>query len=393
LYELERVVAHEGLAIDAPTWTAAHAYHNTVQRLHNRAAHGWGIVTGLEVAPTEPPSRAVLVAPGVAIDRDGATICVPHALRVEVRHTQPGVLCLVLRFAQRPGPAEDGNPASRVGDFFEILEVRPPLAPGDIELARLEVGSERTLFREPRNRISPRLGEVDLRYRREVSPRPVEALTIGRLAAVDAAAAEVHHRALSNLARELQASAPFVVQLVENVRAEEAVGLCDLLYVGGAGELRLTPREGALLLGFVRSGGVVFAEPCAEMETARQENGRFVASFRRLLADLKVDLAALETTHPLFTARHVFGRPPEGAGGHAPLLGNGTIIVSANDYGCYWEGGSREHPVAREPIRGAIEFGANLVWWTAEQMRVAHVADALQRSKGLEEPLLASPPR
>jgi hypothetical protein len=374
LFDLQRVTAYEGLPIDVPTWTAAHAYHETLQRLHNRALHGWGLVTGLEVLPTDPPSHAVVITPGVAVDRDGRIIHVPRRLRLQVSQVQPGPVCLVLRFAELPAPPTDGLPSARVSDSYQLLEVIAPLAPGDLELARVEVGSARTLFHDARDPTNPRLGEIDRRFRRELRARLVETVTVGRLSLTNAVASEAHHRGLINMVRDLQATAPFAVQLAEDVRADQVVGHCDLLYVSGAGELRLTPREGALLLAFVRSGGVVFAEPCSEEEAARQESGRFAAGFRRLVADLKHALVELDAGHPLFSARHVFGLPPEGIGGHAPLLGNGTIILNPNDYGCCWEGGPRDHRLAREPIRGAMEFAANLVWWTAEQVRAARAA-------------------
>jgi hypothetical protein len=150
------------------------------------------------------------------------------------------------------------------------------------------------------------------------------------------------------------------------MRIEAAVGNCQLLYLNGAGSLRLTPREGAQLLAFLRGGGILFAEPSVQRETEQQENGRFVASFQRLLADLKHDLEPIGSEHPIFSARHIFALPPEGLGGGAPLLASGNVFLNPNDYGACWQGGHPGKPLAREVIRAAIEFGVNLAWYAAD---------------------------
>jgi hypothetical protein len=157
------------------------------------------------------------------------------------------------------------------------------------------------------------------------------------------------------------------VQFVGDVGAESAVGTCHLLYLAGAGSIRMTPKEGAQLLAFLRGGGVLFAEPCVEVENQRQENGRFVATFSKLMGDLKQELAPLANEHPLFRARYVFGMPPDGVGGHAPLLGKGTVILNPNDYGCCWQGGTAAKPQPRETIRGALEIAANLGWHAVDE--------------------------
>src|SRR5260370_16816066 len=101
-FSLQRVTAYEGLAIDAATWTAAHAYHQTAQRLHVRALHGWGIVTGLEVAPVDPPVRGVIVQPGLALDAEGNSIRVAQPVRLAVPQPSTDSPCALLPFPLPP---------------------------------------------------------------------------------------------------------------------------------------------------------------------------------------------------------------------------------------------------------------------------------------------------
>src|SRR5579871_1727594 len=120
-FALQRITAHEGLAIDAATWTDAHAYHQTALRLHTRALHGWGIVSGLQVGPVDPPDRGVILQPGVAVDRDGNVIRVPQPVRLALPQGASGTVCCVVRFTEAPVQSGNGAPVSRVNEFFNLL--------------------------------------------------------------------------------------------------------------------------------------------------------------------------------------------------------------------------------------------------------------------------------
>jgi hypothetical protein len=364
-FGLQRVAVHDGLAIDAATWTAAHLYHQTSQRLHARALHGWGIVSGLNVLSTNPPSRSLLVQPGVALDRDGNAITLPRPLRLDIKQAQAATVCVVLRFAEVSlEPDQNGSPG-RVAESFQLLECVPPLLPGDLELARVTLVDGRSAVREAADVWNPSQGQIDRRFRRELQPGTVETVTIGHLVLGDGDMSHLHRQGLINVVRELRATAPFAVQYAGDVPVEAAAGLCDLLYVSGAGALRVSARDAAHLLAYVRTGSVLFAEPCVEQETQQQENGRFLADLQHVLADLKFELAEVRPGHSLLQARHIFGLPPQGLGGHAPLLGRGNIILNPNDYGCYWQGGTAAKPLMREPIRSTMEFAVNVAWYAA----------------------------
>ncbi len=361
-YPLQRVAAYEGLAVDAALWNDAHGYHHVAQRLHTRALHGWGIVTGLRVVADNPPARGVIVQAGLAIDRDGNAIRVPQPLRLALRGNQTGPLAVVLRFDETPAGA-NGHAPSRLDESFTLAEAALPLPETDLELARIVISDGVAPVRDAASPWDPKSGEIDLRSRRHLTTAPVETLAIGRLVNADSAANTLHRQGLVNVVRELQATAPFAVTYAGDLRADQIAGACRLLYITGAGELRLTPKDAAALLAFLRGGGVIFAEPCAESETARQENGRFVASFQRLMNDLKYTLEEVRLGSPLLRARHIFGEAPEGMGGRAPILGRYGVILNPNDYGCCWQGGSPARPLAREIIRSATEFAANAAWY------------------------------
>ena len=52
-------------------------------RAHNRL-HGWGVVCGLGVEPTDPPTGRVVVQPGVALDCTGREIDVCDSIEIDI---------------------------------------------------------------------------------------------------------------------------------------------------------------------------------------------------------------------------------------------------------------------------------------------------------------------
>ncbi len=364
-FPLHRVAARDGLVIDAATWTDAHTYHQTAQRLHNRALHGWGIVAGLSVVPGDPTRRTVILQPGFALDNDGQTVVVPQPTRAEIPPGYQGVVCLVLRFAQAPLASGSRGPATRLADSYHLELIPPPILPGDIEVARIDLATIDTPIRPSTGSVRPEPGEIDARFRRYLRPPVADTVAIGQF--TGASHDDLHGQGLIDMAHECGVSTPFALRFLGLLPVDEATARCDILYIGGAGEFRLTPREGVQVRAFVEGGGVVLAEPCVERETRQRENGRFVASFRRLMADLQIDLTEIGRGHPLFRARHVFGLPPDGLGGSAPILGGGNVFLNPNDYACCWQGGTEAEPLPRETIRGAMEFAANLAWYAADR--------------------------
>lgn len=363
-FALRRVTAYEGLAIDSATWTDAHTYHQTAQRLHTRGLHGWGIVSGLDVTPVEPPSRAVILQPGMAIDREGNVIRVAQPVRLVIEESVTGTAHVVLRFVETP--VDSGTvPPSRVDELYQLIVGEPAVGANDIEVARIAIDNATSAITRARDPLAPIAHEIDGRFRRHLRWPSADTLVVGQLVLADGSNAGVHRQGLVNMLNGLRASAPYVVQFLGDVRAEDIAGSCNLLYLCAAGPVRLTAREGTQLLAFLRGGGILFAEPCVEMESSQKENGRFVASFQRLMADLKHELEPIGPGHPVFVARHVFGLPPAGTGGQAAILGKGNVILNPNDYGCCWQGGPTGKPLAREVIRGAVEFAENVGWHAA----------------------------
>jgi len=155
------------------------AYHRRKLNLHKTSLHGAGIVPGLakelQVTPTEPPSRALRVLPGAAIDGAGRDLILRESLEVSLDgHWLPGELVyLQIRSHETAeGMWEDRNDPEisgyrRVREAVEIT-LSASLRPDAIELARVELSAGAL-----RAASSPRPGpgELDLRQR-ELIPVP-----------------------------------------------------------------------------------------------------------------------------------------------------------------------------------------------------------------------------
>lgn len=104
-------------------------------RFHNRL-HGHGVVCGLAVVPTDPPSGAVLVQPGVALDCCGREIVVKTPAEIDLTGKRGRSLLVTLAYGDEEAaavPTEDPDQAqaSRIREVpvIAVTEERPEADP------------------------------------------------------------------------------------------------------------------------------------------------------------------------------------------------------------------------------------------------------------------------
>jgi hypothetical protein len=85
---VERNRYFSGKLMTAADFAAEQEYLLDRSRSHNRL-HGFGTVCGLAVLPTDPPSGAVLVEPGVALDCCGREIVLTESVVLDVVQPAP----------------------------------------------------------------------------------------------------------------------------------------------------------------------------------------------------------------------------------------------------------------------------------------------------------------
>jgi len=384
-FRLKRVNPFQGLVIDADTWHDAHTYHRDQQRLHVLAFHKVGIVGGLEVTANNPPDLSVSIKPGMATDPEGNVVIVPQVQQYRIQTRQRGTVYLIIQFREVPAepyqPSEGGQP-TRVLEAYRIQEREKLPAEPFLELARIDFDPAQEAIRDARTSSNPGKNEINLAFRQEIervaAPAPVpvaprqpaakaaevasprkETIILGH-AVIGEANKDLHSDGLSNLIKEINQRADFVVELERNMALDKSISRCTMLYLTGNSRFELTPEQQASLSAFLQSGRVMFGEGCSEGGTEARGAKEFGLAFNQLAGQFKCRLEIVQRGHPLLSAVHVFAGVPEGAES-GMLLEGGNMAYSGSDYGCAWQGGRQGQPLSREIIRNAMEIGANIV--------------------------------
>lgn len=363
-FQLKRVNPFEGLMVDAATWQDAHEYHRCHQRLHNLAAHGSGIVVGLDVIANSPPDGSVIITPGLGIDPDGNVIVVSQPQRYFLKAGTTGTTYLVIQFREIPTGADSGGTSdgqdSRIQEAYRIQERdRLPDEPY-VELARVALTGKVETIKDPADPLSPGVSEIDPRYRPRAGVRPQVPLAIAQGVIGSGPPDSRHLAGLSNLANELTQLGLCQARLIGSAPLEVGPPDCSLLYLLLSTSWTPSKQEMANLGYFLSRGGVVLLETCAGTVDSPL-NRQAEATFSAVTQQLGLSPSAVKLGHPLLSSRFVFGQPPPGLLGDGPVLEAQGFVFTPRDYGCAWQGGTTDKPLTREVIRGAVEFGVNLV--------------------------------
>ncbi|MDQ3928727.1 MAG: DUF4159 domain-containing protein [Chloroflexota bacterium] len=359
--QLKRVNPFMGLMIDATTWGDSHDYHRQSGQAHALVMHGWGIVTGLEVDAADPADRSVWIRPGVAVDPEGKLIIVAQPFRYQITTQEPGLIYLVLMFREIPtDPAlsiEDGSERpSRLLEAYAIYERdRLPDQP-HVELARIQQSAGKKPLKDAADQTTPKVDEIDNRYREQAAIRPGPRTTIGVWKPAEAPAALTNLLAgPTRLLSALTSGVDWRLRRRDQPEGPETPIGCDLLLMPATGGIAFNDAEKNQLSTFLAGGGVMLVEACASagsadaqkaMATVAQAVGRKPQPVKR--------------DHPLLTSRHIFAAAPPGAASGQLVEADGLILSTA-DYMCAWTGGTVEKALDRADIRTAVEFAENLL--------------------------------
>ena len=139
----KRPAFFNGQLLSADDFREEQGYQREQRRLHNRALHGVGVASGLDVTLTPgnaPPS--VVVQPGFALDSAGREIELCDRVTVEITSRESPVYVLV-EYAERetdraPSPTDPSQTvATRIEEFARV-RLSPDHVSGEgIALARL----------------------------------------------------------------------------------------------------------------------------------------------------------------------------------------------------------------------------------------------------------------
>lgn len=371
-YPGRRVSAFDGMAVTADVWQEAHNYHLYHERLHALATHGPGIVTGLEIIASEPPSQIVYILPGVAIDPSGNMLVVAEPTPYDLSSYRPGTLHILISYDEsRPQPinGRNGDSPYYVYTGFNIETVVDAPDSPLVELARID----RPDLNQPvTNALDDHPGryQIDLRFRPQVVTMVAQRTFIG-VHLLNRLSAPNHVRGLANVAKHLCKSPWRHAWVDDDVSLARDLGDYSILCLVGKAAFQLDVEQLNALYRYVHNGGTLFLESC------RREGGTAPASdnlLRDITESLGLRLEPVKMGHPLLTTPNLFAESPAGfeTQGSPNIWVADGIVYSTHDYGCLWSGERRTGAAQREEIRSAFEFAENLIEYA--QRRRAMVA-------------------
>ena len=89
--DFKRARYFDGELINKQIFITEQLYHNEKRKLLNKMLHGWGVVCGLKVKPTNPPGPNFIVERGMALDCNGNEIlvCEEQVIDLTVKPCRP----------------------------------------------------------------------------------------------------------------------------------------------------------------------------------------------------------------------------------------------------------------------------------------------------------------
>jgi len=352
---IERVKGFEGMRVDATVWNQAHDFHLYQQMFHNLGFHGAGIASGLEVFAQNPPSRSLVISPGIAVDQRGYLIILSKKEIYPLTIKKKGKIYLNIQFAEVPTEAKaptEGRPF-RFKQAYRIQESQNPPSELEIELARVEITGEKEPIADAKNPSHPETNEIDLRFRHYGGGHIRGAISLGQVS-WEAEGNAIHLDGLFQLVNHINTQTPYRAEFAGPVPLKGDLSGFNLLYFSGDGSFKLTAEEEKSLAKFLDGGGFLFGNGCPQVP-----KNEFGFAFNDLATRLKRPLSQLKPDHSILQTHYPFSYPPQVSGeGRPMMIGDGLVYCDA-DYGCAWSGKGAKAGISREEIRSALEFGAN----------------------------------
>ncbi len=382
-YPNRRIKPVDGMAVTATVWEEAHEYHRQQQRFHALLSHGPGILTGLEVIASDPPSSSVYIRPGIAIAPNGQTIIITEPVRYDFGQVMEGVLHLLLGYGEGAPRASKtrtiGDSILYIHDQFR-LEAQHAL-PNEpyVELVRVRRHGRSAPLLDAQEWIHPGPNELDLRFRREIGAVPQPEVSLG-VSYVGEMTDMRHGRGISYLVRFLSRSgvlgqAPVWVD--NNVFLDANLKAYTIVCLVGQQAFQLPQDEMTALYNYLQGGGTIFFERCRR--TAGVGAPSADESFAKLLQSFGFALQDLPPDHSLLTEPFLFAAPPPGfefeefeTEGRPKIRVVDGIICSTYDSGCLWGGEQRGRTPSREEIRAALEWGGNIIAYAKKRHQMAN---------------------
>lgn len=384
-FPTRKLAPDNGMAVTAEVWKEAHNYHDQYQRFHALLGQGPGILTGLNVAASNPADTSVIISPGVAIDTWGRLMVLREAMHYEIGETNAGLNYIWLRYRES-NPRYDSTITDDEARRYQYPQILPGAGSTLTEFPHVKLARLRRRHRiatifdaaDPRH---PDLDQIDLRIRQETgaSSLQVTMVAVGQIGSVTNALAR-HFQGMSDLAQALNQTGPLallngggqariLVDKLDNWSETELNGY-SLLYLVDQGAFSVSDQEATILKDYLNAGGTIFIESCCrDLEGAAPSDTFFVKLAQSLeieLTDVPASKMSISTPLSRLLAEPFrFAVPPSGFEPQGSFKVAAGVLASSYDYGCLWQGASRNQLPSREAIRTGLEWGGNIIAYAA----------------------------
>ena len=370
-YPIKRLKPIDGLSVTAQVWDEAHEFHRQRQRYHALVAHGTGIVAGLEVIASDPADSQIYIMPGMAISPDGDEIVLTQAVAYDLGKAQ-GMLYLLLTYGESKPAVDQGSSDSArlyVYSGFEI-EAQPELPSGPyIELARIRRFNKDAAITDAVNPVKPGINQIDSRFR--IMAGAAASLPIHvAVCYMPGVSDKGHGIGLQNVTNaSMGAGLPKII-IDDDVSLSAGIDQYALVHIVGQNKFQMAPNDMTVIYGYLQAGGTVFIESVRSSTPSGEPASD--AAFLDLLSSFGLQLQDVVSNHELLQSPHLFGAIPAGYETQVKsrLQESGGVIFSSYDFGSVWQGLRRGGPAAREDIRSAHEFGANILAFAAKRQKL-----------------------
>jgi hypothetical protein len=363
LYPKKHLLPYDGMSITANVWREAHEYPVQLQNAHQALLHGVGIVQGLDVVASDPPSSVIYILPGVAVDTAGRMIVLHEALAYDLGDKIEGALHLLLLHREvkvQTKQDEEANGPAYMQDEFVIVARAEALDVPHVELARIDRKDVKSVIVDAENPHAPQVNAIDLRFRQIIHPFQPEQIRVG-LCYLGEFTERVDHLGILHLAQPLTAASRFRLVLDKDVPLEEAIFNYPLIYLVVDPSAKLDKHGKEILQSFIQNGGKLLVEfasqPTEEAITA-------------LLKQVGVKSEKLDPDHELFHAPYFFMKPPPGSfmkDGISVWCGDGVVLCTDGGYGKVWSGHVPGKDFTHSSLRDALEWGVNQIVFLLSQ--------------------------
>ena len=335
---------YDGMSITADIWQDAHEEHRQTMRAHDLVFHGTGVVYGLEVVANDPADQMVFISPGVAVDSAGNVVVLQEPVAYEFGDDSQGELYIVIGHGQREIGGVD-NEARYMQDEFVVAALpEMPKRPA-VEIARIWINKAGSPVKNAADPVHPNAGELDLRYRSDISPQLNQIVSVGLVNLGGKVEGDVL-AGWNQLGKMSARDASLSLAVDQHAEVVQNASKYDLLCLSGKGSCKLSAGDQKAIKDFIKDGKKILVEALDE---------KAAESCQQILKDLGAKVSAVKGGDELLESVYLFSQAPEGV-----MVGK-DVIYSEAGFSPSWAGKSAAGGLSRSDIRTAQEWGVNML--------------------------------